>query len=57
MSKYLEGLFDIQLPLVGLLLFIGVFLAIVVTVIFVHKKSDYADVASLPLKDHGEVQQ
>jgi len=57
MSKYLEGLIDIHLPMVGLLLFLGFFLAIFVTVLFVHKKSDYAEVASLPLKDHGEVQQ
>jgi len=57
MSKYLEGLIDINLPLIGLLLFSGVFLAILVTVLFVHKKSDYAEVASLPLEDHGEVQQ
>jgi len=57
MSRYLEGMLDYtHLPLIGLLLFVGFFLAVVVTVIFVHKKSDYTDLASLPLQDKGEVQ-
>ncbi|MCL2011414.1 MAG: cbb3-type cytochrome c oxidase subunit 3 [Cystobacterineae bacterium] len=59
MSRYLEGMIDdyTSLPLTGLLIFIGFFLAVVVTVMFVHKKSDYVQVASLPLQDDGEVQQ
>jgi len=57
MSRYLEGIDYTSLPLMGLLFFIGVFLAVVVSVMFVHKKSDYIQVASLPLEDNGEVQQ
>jgi hypothetical protein len=45
-----------SLPLIGLFFFIGLFLVVVVSVIF-HRKSDYVEIASLPLQDNGEVQQ